>query len=89
VPDDHGQWRLYWTARGRPVPCRLVPVLAGWAGLNERESAAGIEPGHPILARFLARSRFTWLADGTGQNINPLTGQTVNRFSPYAHIELP
>jgi len=53
-----------------------VPLLAGWAGLDERESAAGIEPGHPILidpefridsvlARFLARSRFTWLAEGT------------------------
>jgi site-specific recombinase XerD len=53
-----------------------VPVLAGWADLDEHESAAGIEPGHPILidpesridpvlARFLARSRFTWLAEGT------------------------
>jgi site-specific recombinase XerD len=70
------QWSLYWTARGRPVPCRLVPLLAGWADLDERESAADIEPGHPILvdpefridpvlARFLARSRFTWLAEGT------------------------
>jgi site-specific recombinase XerD len=70
------QWSLYWTARGRPVACRLVPLLAGWADLDERESAADIEPGHPILidpefridpvlARFLARSRFTWLAEGT------------------------
>jgi site-specific recombinase XerD len=60
------------------VPCRLVPVLAGWGGLDQRESAAGIEPGHPILidpkfridpllARFLGRSRFAWLAEGTRQ----------------------
>jgi hypothetical protein len=53
-----------------------VPALSGWADLDERESAADIEPGHPILvdpefridpvlARFLARSRFTWLAEGT------------------------
>jgi site-specific recombinase XerD len=70
------EWSLYWTARGQPVPCRLVPVLAAWADLDERESAADIEPRHPILtdpvfridpvlARFLARSRFTWLAEGT------------------------
>ena len=66
----------YWTARGRPVPCRLVPALAEWAGLDEREDAADIEPGHPILiypefgidpvlASFLARSRFAWLAEAT------------------------
>jgi hypothetical protein len=70
------EWSLYWTARGRPVPCQLVPALAGWAGIDERERAAGIEPGHPILidpefrldpvlAGFLARSRFAWLAEGT------------------------
>jgi len=61
---------LYWTARDQPVPCRRVPLLAGWADLDERERAADIEPGHPILidpvlALFLARSRFTWLAEGT------------------------
>jgi len=44
--------------------------------LDQREAAADIEPRRPILidpehridpvlARFLARSRFTWLADGT------------------------
>jgi hypothetical protein len=70
------EWSLYWTARANPVPCRLVPVLAAWADLDERESAVDIEPRHPILtdpvfridpvlARFLARSRFTWLAEGT------------------------
>jgi site-specific recombinase XerD len=73
-----GQWSLYWTARGRPVPSQLVAVLAGWAGIDAREHAAGIEPGHPILidpqfridpvlAGFLARSRFAWLAEGTRQ----------------------
>jgi site-specific recombinase XerD len=53
-----------------------VPALAGWADLDEREAAAGIQARHPILidpefrvdpvlAGFLARSRFAWLADGT------------------------
>ena len=49
------EWSLYWTARGQPVPCRLVPVLAGWAGLDERESALDIEPGHPVYAVRRAR----------------------------------
>lgn len=51
-------------------------VLAGWADLAQREEAADIGPGHPILvdpqyqldpvlARFLGRSRFAWLAEGT------------------------
>jgi hypothetical protein len=43
------QWSLYWTARDQPVPCQLVPVLAGWADLNQREVDADIERGHPIL----------------------------------------
>lgn len=71
-----GEWSLYWIARGLPVPCRLVPVLARWADLDQREAAADVEARHPILidpefrvdpvlARFLARSRFTWLAEGT------------------------
>ncbi len=58
------------------MPCRLVPLLAGWADLDERESAADIEPDQPILvdpefriapvlAGFLARARFSWLAEGT------------------------
>jgi site-specific recombinase XerD len=70
------QWSLHWTGRDQPVPCQLVPVLAGWADLDQREADADIEGGHPILidpgfridpvlARFLSRSRFTWLADGT------------------------
>ena len=74
--DAEGQWSLYWAARGQPVPCRLVPVLAGWANLDQRETDAGIETRQPILidpnfrinpvlAGFLARSRFTWLAEGT------------------------
>ena len=53
-----------------------MPVLSGWAGLDQREADSGVEPRHPILidpeyridpvlARFLARSRFTWLAEGT------------------------
>jgi hypothetical protein len=33
----------------RPVPCRLVPVLAGWADLDEREAAADIQARRPIL----------------------------------------
>ena len=71
-----GQWSLYWTARGAPVPCQLVPALAGWADLDRREMAADIGSRHPILidpesridpvlARFLAWSRFAWLAEGT------------------------
>ncbi|HET6191103.1 MAG TPA: hypothetical protein VFE59_29370, partial [Trebonia sp.] len=54
------------------------PVLAGWADLDQREDAADIGPGHPVLidpeyrldpvlARFLGRSRFAWLAAGTRQ----------------------
>jgi hypothetical protein len=39
---------MYWTARDRPVPCRLVPTLAGWAGLDERVSAPGVKQDHPI-----------------------------------------
>jgi hypothetical protein len=27
--EGDGEWRLYWTARDRLVPCRLVPVLSG------------------------------------------------------------
>jgi hypothetical protein len=53
-------------------------VLAGWADLDEWEAAADIPARHPALvdpeyridpavARFLARSRFTWLAAGTRQ----------------------
>jgi site-specific recombinase XerD len=72
------EWSLYWTSRGRPVPTRLTPVLAGWADLDRREDATDIGPGHPILidperqldpllARFLGRSRFAWLAEGTRQ----------------------
>jgi site-specific recombinase XerD len=71
-----GEWSLYWTSRGRPVSARLTPVLAGWADLDQREEAADIGPGQPILidpqyqldpvlARFLSRSRFAWLAEGT------------------------
>jgi len=73
---EEGQWALYWTARGRAVPCRLVPVLTEWADLDRRETGAGIDAPQPILidpqsrldpvlARFLTRSRFTWLAHGT------------------------
>ena len=43
------EWLLYWTARGRPVPRRRVPVLAGWADLDQREADAGITARHPIL----------------------------------------
>ena len=60
------------------MSARLAPVLAGWADLDQREDAADIGPGHPILidpeyrldpllARFLGRSRFAWLAEGTRQ----------------------
>jgi len=72
------EWSLYWTSRGRAVPARVAPVLAGWADLDQREEAADIGPGQPILidpeyrldpvlARFLGRSRFAWLAEGTRQ----------------------
>jgi site-specific recombinase XerD len=72
------EWLLYWTARDRPVPYSRVPVLAGWTDLDQREADAGITARHPILidpqfridpvlARFLARSRFTWLAEETRQ----------------------
>jgi site-specific recombinase XerD len=67
---------LYWTARGQGAPSRLVPALDGWADLDQREAAAGIDAGQPILidpqsrvdpvlARFFRRSRFCWLAEGT------------------------
>jgi hypothetical protein len=70
------EWLLYWTARDRPVPSSLVPVLDGWADLDQREADAGIIARHPILidpqyridpvlARFLNASRFAWLAEGT------------------------
>lgn len=73
---EAGEWSLYWTSRGQPVPCRLVPVLSGWIDLDRREAAADIEARHPILVdpeytvdplltHFLARSRFAWLAEGT------------------------
>jgi len=42
-----GQWSLYWTMRGQPVPCRLVPVLVGWADLDRRETAADIGASDP------------------------------------------
>jgi site-specific recombinase XerD len=55
-----------------------VPLLSGWADLDQRENAADIGAHHPILidpksridpvlARFLGRSRFAWLAEGTRQ----------------------
>lgn len=47
--EEDGEWRLYWTARDRPAPCRLVPVLSGWADLDQREDAVDIGLGHPIL----------------------------------------
>ena len=47
--EEEGEWQLYWTARHRPVPCRLVPLLSGWADLDQREDVTDIGPGHPIL----------------------------------------
>jgi hypothetical protein len=58
------------------VPSRLAPALTKWADLDQREDAADIGPAHPILidpefrldpllGRFLGRSRFAWLAEGT------------------------
>jgi hypothetical protein len=44
-----GEWSLYWTSRGRPVSARPAPVLAGWVDLDQREEAADIGPGQPIL----------------------------------------
>jgi hypothetical protein len=53
-----------------------VPLLEGWADLDQREIDAGIgprepvliDPRHridPVLARFFRRSRFAWLAEGS------------------------
>jgi site-specific recombinase XerD len=54
----------------------LITSLVSWADLDRRETDADIEACHPILidpeyridpvlARFLAKSRFTWLAEET------------------------
>jgi len=78
IAEAAGERQLYWTARDRPVPCQLVPVLSGWDDLDQREDAADVGPGQPILidpefrldrllARFLGGSRFAWLAEGTRQ----------------------
>jgi hypothetical protein len=69
------------------VPCQLVPILAERTDLDERESAADIEPGHPILidpefridpvlAGFLGRPRFVWLAEGTRATPRNVTGSS-------------
>lgn len=53
-----------------------MPLLKDWADLDQREMDAGIgarqpiliDPEYridPVLARFLRRSRFSWLAEGT------------------------
>jgi hypothetical protein len=51
------------------VSARLAPALAGWADLDQREEAADIGPGHPILIDpryrldpLLARFLTTWCA---------------------------
>jgi hypothetical protein len=73
------EWMLYWTARGVDVPVGFDNTLDGWVDIDAREQTAGIEEATPILidpagridprlARFLRRSRFAFLAEGTRQS---------------------
>ena len=95
-----GEWSLYWTSRGRPVPARLVPVLAGWAGLDEREDAAPEERKHLrqvygdpwVLVRDLLghsseqTTRLVYLPPWTG----PGSFSTTRVTRPGArHLEIP
>lgn len=74
--DGGREWSLYWTARRQAIPSGLVPVLSGWLDLDAREDRAGIgrrqpilvDPDRhidPVLTRFVTRSRFAALADGS------------------------
>jgi hypothetical protein len=67
---------LYWTSRGAEIPAGRMDLLDEWADVDDRERALGIETGTPILidpehrvdprlARFLGRSRFSFLAEGS------------------------
>lgn len=73
---DGQEWSLYWTARGQEIRCQLVPLLEGWADLDQRKAGADvgerqpilIDPQYridPVLARFLRWSRFSWLTEGS------------------------
>jgi hypothetical protein len=76
APADDSQWDVYWTSRDARIPRGFLPLLDEWAGIDARERALGIEPGTPVLmdpagrvdprlARFVSRSRFSRLAEGT------------------------
>ncbi|WP_185950142.1 hypothetical protein [Rhodococcus sp. 4CII] len=76
---DCSEWMLYWTARGVDVPVGFDNTLDGWVDIDARERTAGIEEATPILidpagridprlARFLRRSRFAFLVEGTRQS---------------------
>jgi hypothetical protein len=76
APADGGQWDVYWTSRDAQISQGFLPLLDEWSDIDDRERALGIEAGTPILmdpagrvdprlARFLSRSRFSRLAEGT------------------------
>jgi hypothetical protein len=76
VSGGDDEWLLYWTTRDAEIPTGRMALLDEWADIDARERALGIESGTPILidpqsrvdprlARFLTRSRFAFLADGS------------------------
>ncbi len=77
--DGGDEWSLYWTTQGVEIPTGRMALLDEWADIDARERALDIERGTPILidpqsrvdprlARFLTRSRFAFLAEGSQQS---------------------
>ena len=69
----------YWTTRGVEVPVEFNDVLDGRVDIDARERVLGVGEATPILidsvgridprlARFVRRSRFTFLAESTRQS---------------------
>lgn len=69
----------YWTTRGVEVPVEFNDVLDGRVDVDACERVLGVGEATPILidsvgridprlARFVRRSRFTFLAEGTRQS---------------------